>query len=240
MKKVCCLIYVLFFFSVISGLKITEVELNPTGSDAGKEWIEFFSEEEINLSDYKIVNNDEDELFLEGNFSGYFVYPFPKQWFDNSNESVFLYKGEELIKKTIILEDSKNDDMTWQFCDEWTFLKETKGKEGCKKEEVKEEKLEKEKEEEILEEEIIKEEKETKEIKKVTEIKIVNNSTSEKIVKTPEIIKLNSNKQKNINSEPNIEERENNYAIYGFILFSIFIACLLIFRRKSLYKNEFR
>ena len=44
---------------------------------------------------------------------------------------------------------------------------------------------------------------------------------------------------KDIKSENNSENLKGNYAIYGFIAFSILIIVLLIFR-KNKYKNEFR
>ncbi len=148
-----------------------------------------------------------------------------------------MYKEDELIDETIVLNDSYNDDFTWQFCDGWEFLKETKGKENCeKKEEVKDIPDNVEKEE--IEEESIEKDKEEVKVKNV-EKKIIDSKEEVKVeVKKPEVIRLNS-EQKSINSEPVTEEKENNYAIYGFIVFGVFIVLLLIFRRKSLYKNEF-
>jgi hypothetical protein len=236
MKYFYFLFFILFFMPIVHCLKITEVELNPVGSDAGFEWMEFFSESNISLEGYRIVNNDMDEIFLSGNFSGYLVYVFSKQWLDNSNESIYLYKEDELIDETIVLNDSYNDDFTWQFCDGWEFLKETKGKENCeKKEEVKDipDNVEKEADENKnkIKEDDFKEEKIVEKEKFVEKV--------EEEIKEPEIIRLNRKEQKNINSEPVTEEKENNYAIYGFIVFGVFIVLLLIFRRKSLYKNEF-
>lgn len=155
--KIELFLFLFFLLPFVSSLQITEIELNPLGNDKGFEWIEFYSEDEVDLSLYRIVNNDGDEILLDSNFSGYFVYIFESQWLDNKNEKVFLYKSDELIDSTAILDDSKNDEFTWQFCDEWKFLNETKGKGDCYRE--KEEnniKTKRENKKEVVEEKVIK------------------------------------------------------------------------------------
>src|SRR3989339_345429 len=137
MKKYI-LILVMFFLPIINAIQITEVELNPLGDDKGNEWVELYSEEEVNLTGYKIVNNDGEEINLNGNLEGYYVYIFEKQWLDNSDEKIFLYYNNELIDETEIFKDDKNNDLTWQFCNnQWLFANSTKN-EGCKKREKEE------------------------------------------------------------------------------------------------------
>ncbi len=118
-------------------MRINEVELNPVGTDAGNEWTEFYNDGEISLEEYMIMNNDGENVSLNGSFDGYFVYTFAKQWLDNSNESIYLYKDLVLIDKTELLADSNNNGLTWQFCEgDWKFLNSTKEqKNNCPAEE---------------------------------------------------------------------------------------------------------
>src|SRR3989344_2131203 len=127
------LLAISFLFSIllvsnVYAIRINEVDINPAGTDAGNEWVEFYNNGEISLEGYKIINNDGNNISLNGSFNGYFVYVFTKQWLDNSNESIYLYKDSQLIDQTDLLADSTNNDLTWQFCDgDWNFLNSTKG-----------------------------------------------------------------------------------------------------------------
>ena len=59
------MIIFLFAINICSAIKISEIELNPAGTDKGNEWIELFSDEKINLGEYKLVNNDgSNQIFL--------------------------------------------------------------------------------------------------------------------------------------------------------------------------------
>jgi hypothetical protein len=116
----------------VFSLSITEVELNPPGSDSGNEWVELYSEEEVNLENYFLENNDQDIINLTGSFRGYYIINFEKQWLDNSDERIFLKSGEITID-TSILKDSQDNGKTWNLCSgEWTFLDSTKnGENSC-------------------------------------------------------------------------------------------------------------
>jgi len=92
----CLGIIFLLIIPNISAIIINEVELNPAGDDTGNEYIEFYSKDEINLTEYKIINNDGNELQLNQTFTGYFVFTFEKQWLDNSDEKISLYKNNHL------------------------------------------------------------------------------------------------------------------------------------------------
>ena len=130
MKVGAVILIVLFFVNFVSALRINEFELNPEGDDSGNEWVEFYHWDEIDLTGYKLVNGDGDEIELSGNFEEYFVYIFEKQWLDNKDEQIFLYKGEELVDETILTYDSKNNDKTLQYCKgEWIFEENTKAEE---------------------------------------------------------------------------------------------------------------
>lgn len=128
--KTAVFIVVLACISNVYAIRINEVESNPTATDAGNEWVELYSSQEFSLEGYKLVNKDGQEINLSESFQGYFIYIFEKQWLDNVDEKVSLYKGGELIDETEIFSDSTNDDKTWQYCNSWTFIKETREKEN--------------------------------------------------------------------------------------------------------------
>ena len=217
MKKILFGILFFIIISNISAIRINEIESNPSGPDSGNEWVEFYEKGEINLGDYKLMNNDGDELWLSGSFSKYYVYTFNKQWLDNTDEKLFLYKGENLIDETNLFGDAKNNGKTWNYCDgDWEFVESTENeKNDCKEKE------------------------ENKKDETLNEVETIDNKIKEKVIEqtTPEIIILNS---KDIKSEENKENlRKSDYATYGFIGFCILLIALFIYRRKF-NKNEFR
>jgi len=133
MKKswICLLVMiisVLILINLISAVRINEIETNPPGSDSGNEWIELYSENQIDLSGWKIINNDNDTFQLNQSFQGYIIINFQGQFLDNSDERVFLYNQNSLIDSSTLLSDSTNDNKTWQYCSgEWKFADLTKG-----------------------------------------------------------------------------------------------------------------
>lgn len=211
----------IFLIPFVLGIEITEVELNPAGSDGGAEWIELFSDEEINLGNYKLKNNDGDEIILEGEVSGYYIYLLTSQWLDNKDEKVFIYKGDEKIDESDLLEDVENDDKTWQKCKDWEFMKSSQGEENdCR----------------VNNEENIEEDEDVERVELenfVDEIiTLGNKSESEEkgaIYLSPQNIKKQENKEIVFESK---DEKIKKYAIYGFALFCIFIIMLLIRDRK--------
>lgn len=226
MKKVILFIFI-FIISYISAIRINEIEMNPSGTDAGNEWIELYNEGEINLEGYKIVNNDGNEIVLNDSFSGYYIYTFEKQWLDNSDESIFLYKNETLIDKSNLFDDSKNDNKTWQNCDSWEFLEATKGSENrceVQNNETKEEKPQ----------EIIEDNDDNSDKNNINEDNLPSGEEGGQInteTETPEIIVLSA---KDIKSEENTKILDKSeYAKYGFVIFCILIGILLIFKNKK-------
>jgi len=114
----------------VLSLSITEAESNPAGTDAGNEWIEVYSESQIETN-LEIMNNDGDSLFYNISFEGYYLIIFEKQFLDNSDEKAILKISGEIIDETTIFDDSKNNDETWQLCnEEWVFQTNTKGLEN--------------------------------------------------------------------------------------------------------------
>jgi len=226
--------------SFVFGLRINEVELNPAGKDTGNEWIELYSEDEINLEDYILKNNDGDEIRLSGKFSGYKVVMFEKQWLDNSDEKVFLIKGEETIDETDLFKDSSNNDKTWQYCNgKWEFKDSTQRKDnGCENTDEmdgeKENKAENIDEEEAEEGKEGEEKNESEKIEENKREKIENESEKEgdegeeKIIKLNELGNIKSWGSKEYKSKA---EYIKEYGIYGFALFCIFVIVLLIIKR---------
>ena len=126
-------IFCILLISNVYAMRINEVEMNPAGDERilKNEWVEFYNDGEISLEGYMIINNDGDNISLNGSFNGYFVYTFANQWLDNSNESIYLYKDSVLIDQTDLFDDSNNNDLTHQFCEGgWKFLNSTKGQQN--------------------------------------------------------------------------------------------------------------
>lgn len=110
----------------VFGLNINEMEQNPAGQDSGNEWVELYSETEINLEGYYLQADD--KIYnLSASFSGFLVVVFEGQFLDNKDEAVFLKNSQGLIDQTPFLNDSENNEKTWQKCNNtWIFKNATK------------------------------------------------------------------------------------------------------------------
>jgi len=242
LKLLLSLALILFLLSNISAIRINEVEMNPAGTDAGNEWVELYSENEIFLEGYKIVNNDGKEMNLSGNFSGYLIYGFEKQWLDNTNESVSLYNGSELIDKTDLFDDSRNDDNTYQFCSSgWRFVNSTKGSENNCTEPIQEQRqtTTNETTQQTQQESDDSETEDTND-EENTESRQASQASPKPKTKatTLEIIDLNS---KDIKSDDNKETLKNNLALGGVISFCVLFGGLFFLKSIQRKKeNEFR
>ncbi|MBR9701664.1 lamin tail domain-containing protein [Candidatus Pacearchaeota archaeon] len=214
MKRILLPLLLIILISNISAIRINEFESNPEGPDTGNEWVELYDRGDIDLEGYKLVNNDGDEIVLSGSFSKYYVYTFDKQWLDNKDEGIFLYKDGELVDETDVVDDGANDDFAWSYCSkDWEFVEETKdGKNDCKKEEDQDE--------------------------SDSEIQLTNNVVQETPTAQPEpqVISLGAKDIKSEKDKKNLDK--SDYALYGFIGFCILLIVLFII--KSTYnKNEF-
>jgi len=219
MNKKVVFLLIVFSICFVSALRINEFELNPEGDDSGNEWVELYHWDKIDLTGYKLINGDGGEIELSGSFEEYFVYTFKKQWLDNKDEKIFLYKGEELIDETSLDYDAQNNAKTSQYCSgEWIFEENTKGEENlCENEEENKEEIEKEQQENIEEIEI-------------TGAGIKNTEIS--------TIELNP---KNIKTEDGSEILDKNkYSKYGIGIFCVLICFLFILKKRKIKKNEFR
>lgn len=215
-------LWIILFILVIqtaSAIRINEVELNPAENDAGNEWMELYDKGEFILDGYKIANNDGEEIELSGTFKGYYIYVFQKQWLDNSDEKIFLYKNGELIDETDLLKDDKNNDDTWSYCDDWKFGKSTKEKKNdCEEEE----------------------ESRAKESENDTTLSTEEEETE--ITNTePQIIETINLNPKTIKIGDNSKDSSRNYARYWLVGFCILLGFLFLLkiRKDRLNKNEF-
>ncbi|MFZ5955816.1 MAG: hypothetical protein ACOYT4_05305 [Nanoarchaeota archaeon] len=251
MKKNLILLLILICLTNANAIRINEVELNPKGIDTKNEWIELFSDSEINMENWKISNSDGESIELNQTFSDYLTITIEKQWLDNKDEIVYLYENETLIDKTRIFSDSENDEKTWQFCDGWEFKSASQGQKNNCEMKIEEENndnnsekktineidesheinLDKEKEEEINEE--AKEEEEIPQSSS-TPVQINNTSSNEynnnTIFKNTNVINLNPKFNKVIYESKN--EKMKKYGIYAFMLFLIFILIIFIIKIK--------
>jgi len=114
-----------------ASIRLNEVEGNPEGSDSGNEWIELYSDEFVNLTGWKIINADGENISLNISFSEYFIINLTGQWLDNTEESVMLINySNGLIDYSYQFNDSVSggNNQTWSYCPEgWRFINGTKG-----------------------------------------------------------------------------------------------------------------
>ena len=126
------LILVFLIPNISADIVINEFEQNPAGTDRGNEWVELYSNEEINLTGWKLINADNDTFFLIETINGYLVITFTSQWLDNSDEKVILVDSHSsTIDETPLLSDTKNNNLSWNLCgEEWNFVASTPGSEN--------------------------------------------------------------------------------------------------------------
>lgn len=124
----CLALIAIALMCCVSAIRLNEIELNPSGSDAGHEWLELYSDSEVNLAGYSLQNYDNDTINLSGIFSGYFIFNFSSQWLDNADEKVWLLFNGSVVSETPLLSDSFDDIRTWQYCSgSWNFTNATAG-----------------------------------------------------------------------------------------------------------------
>lgn len=253
----CLGIVVLFFvflfgINFVSGIRINEIELNPPGEDSKNEWVELYSESEINLSGYSIKNNGGKDVNLSGIFSGYYVYIFEKRWLINSDEKVYLYFNGGLIDSSEVVKDDKDNNSTWAYCSGWVFAEGTKGTENnCEDDEPDETPPDDNQSNEDVNETIADDAGEGDENDDGSEVES-NEGGKSAGVSAEDEEKKTDKKQEVIYLEPfgpepkNIKTDENNkvlfrstndtikhYAIYGFAAFCVVIIVLLLIERKN-------
>ena len=221
----CLFIMIVMVTSFVSAIRINEFEANPSGSDSGNEWVELYSEEEINLESYSLENADGDIYELSGSFSDYFIVHFDSQWLDNVDEKIYLKKEGILIDETGMFDDSKNNGKTWNFCgEEWEFLEDSKGEINSCSEDSEDDESE-ENSEDDGEKQEENEEETSQEENEEQEKEEVQSKTTGKII-------LNSRGKDSANKEfVSSEKKVRLGVVYGFLILCVFLIILLALRR---------
>jgi hypothetical protein len=132
----------------VAAIKINEVELNPSGRDAGKEWIELVNEgeEAVDLAGWTITFNyrTEGQLVLSETSlilrpGEFYVFTYPSLMLRNADRTVIELRDPSgiLVYRTPGLDDEENDGQTHQradlgadplFGDLWVLAPGTRGK----------------------------------------------------------------------------------------------------------------
>jgi hypothetical protein len=122
-----------------TGIVINEVELDPLGSDVGREWIELYNpaDVDVNISDFEIRTSFKSATILlpsmaEIEANGTYVLELDGQMLSNTAESLVLANVTgEIVDKTPSLVDRNDDGRTWQRIpdgnNEWQFAADTRG-----------------------------------------------------------------------------------------------------------------
>jgi hypothetical protein len=235
--SVCLVFIILLSIHYASAIRINEIELNPQGSDSGNEWVELYSENEIDLTGYSLMNHDNRTLDLSGIFSGYDVVNFNGQWLDNTNESVRLMRGNEIIDSTPVMKDTYNNDKTWQFCEGWIFVSSTMGEENCPDEHTSVDSVEDGSvETNVTEDKTNENNSRTIEYPAIRQVNLnpVMNVTPEKY-ETNVVLKL----EKGIKTYKSKSEYIKEYSMIGFTLFlAILLIALLKIGKNRRYKDD--
>jgi len=121
-------------------IMINEIELNPTGNDDGKEWIELYNPAEVDthignyeirtLSKSETIKLPSDAVIEAGNV---YMVELDHQMLSNTAESLILADATGNINdRTPFLVDRSDDERTWQRIpdgnNEWQFVENTRDK----------------------------------------------------------------------------------------------------------------
>lgn len=121
---------------VFSEIRINEVELNPFGEDNKNEWVEIYSEENVEITNWQIRSNNGKNMSFNASFLNnyFFVLNTTYNLLTNNENTIYLYdNNSNLIFTASNLSDSYNDGKTWQYCNligEWKFNVNTFGREN--------------------------------------------------------------------------------------------------------------
>ena len=124
---------------------INEIEQNPTGTDAGNEYVELYNPtlRSVDISGWTLSTTAGETVtltILSGTviqLKGYYLVTSGSQWLDNSGESVILknFSGNE-VDRTPSFSDADNDGWSWQrypngqdtdLTADWAFRLSTRG-----------------------------------------------------------------------------------------------------------------
>jgi len=123
MKKLMLgLLFILLIGSVSAAVRINEYEANPA---IGEEWIELYSDSEVNLSGWNLTDSDDSIMELDFNFSGYYVLNITFNLRNSDDNLTLIDNNGSVAHMTPTFEDSITggvDNLTWQYCGGvWNF-----------------------------------------------------------------------------------------------------------------------
>ncbi len=223
------LIIIVFNSTSILALRINEVELNPAGDDYGNEWIEFYSDNVVNLDGWRIENVKGKNMSLNGSFSDYKIVTGIYNFLTNEKQKLILYDNlGNKVDETIEISDTGNDARSWQFCEGWEFSESTMEKENnCDKDaEIIENGAEEEKVDDKEEEEEIEDNEEEKNTGNEITAKVIKENPTEE--SPPEILYLNPKDIKSNEIWKSDTRKIKEYSIFGFTLLLILVLIYLI------------
>jgi hypothetical protein len=122
-----------------SGIVFNEVELNPKGSDTGKQWVELYNptSSSITLNDYKLKSTFKGLVVSipSGTTIGagqFYVVTITSSKVSTAAQSITLIDGSnKVVAETPSLADNKDSSSTWQKVPDggktWKFREQTKG-----------------------------------------------------------------------------------------------------------------
>lgn len=122
-----------------SGIVFNEVELNPKGSDTGKQWVELYNptSSSITLNDYKLKSTFKGLVVTipSGTTIGagqFYVVTIASSKVSTAAQSITLLDGSnKVVAETPSLADNKDSSSTWQKVPDggktWKFKAQTKG-----------------------------------------------------------------------------------------------------------------
>lgn len=127
----------------VSAVRINEVEMRPLEGKSGIEWVELYNEnlEELDLSEWEIwegisgssgpkkINNFPEGAIIQS--KGYYTFNFSNKLNDGGDFVILKDSSGNDIDRTPTLNETKNEDLTWQYCNgEWDFFESSKGYEN--------------------------------------------------------------------------------------------------------------
>ena len=237
MLAILLLLMIMLSISFIyASVRINEIELNPAGEDNGNEWVELYSDEQIEINGWKIRSSNGRNMSFNASFSGYYILTCSRNLLTNANNSITLFdEHNKEIDSAGAFSDNANNDKTWQYCNgEWQFIESTKGEDNACEEKINS-KTELETNEQV---EQVSENEEATIVE--TNYNNFNEETNETINEQNKVIIL-KNRVREDNSIIYKSKKEyiREYAPYAFALFCIFIiAILLIEKQRTKIREE--
>jgi len=234
------LILIILVLCDVSAIRINEVEMNPLGGSAEKEWIELYNDENesINMSGWTINDSIKKRYTIQNETiiqpEDYYVIELSSAVLNNDGDNVTLYDNfGSKIDKTPLLKEEENSSQTWQLCNfTWKFMGSTKGSENNCSEQLPEENIS------INNSQQTTETNNTPSTKTTKPNNVYNPPKSTTKAITLDMIDLNS---KDIKSGDNKEILKKNLALGGIVTFCVGFGALFLLRFAGRKKeNEFR